>query len=94
MKDYGARAFHGLAAVQALEGANELAARFLGLADRLFEESGRELRDSIAYDMAAQCLEAIMPEPERAALRAEGARMHVDDALVALKAERQESKPA
>ena len=93
LKDYVARAFHGLAALQTLEGANELAARFLGLADRLFEESGRELRDSIAYDMAAQSLDATLPEALRAALREEGARMQVDDALAALKAER-ESKPA
>ncbi len=85
LKDYVARAFHGLAAVQALEGANELAARLLGLADRLFEESGRELRDSIAYDIAAQSLEAMLPESRRMALREEGARMHIDDALAALK---------
>ena len=55
LKDYVARAIHGLAAIQALEGATELAARLLGFADRLFAESGRELRDSIAYDIAAQC---------------------------------------
>ncbi len=86
VKDYVARAFHGLAALQALEGANESAARFLGLADRIFEESGRELRDSIAYDIAAELLEAMRPE-QRAALREEGARMHVDEALAALRAE-------
>ncbi|HVR47260.1 MAG TPA: tetratricopeptide repeat protein [Candidatus Binatia bacterium] len=94
LKDYIARAFHGLAAVQALEGANELAARLLGLADRLFEESGRELRDSIAYDIAAQSLEAMLPEPQRAALREEGARMHVDDALAALKSQGRGKAPA
>jgi hypothetical protein len=86
VKDYVARALHGLAAVEALKGANELAARFLGLADRLFEESGRELRDSIAYEIAARSLEAKLPEPRRSALREEGARMHVADALAELKA--------
>jgi predicted ATPase/class 3 adenylate cyclase len=86
VKDYVARAFHGLAAILALEGANELAARFLGLADRLFEESGRELRDSIAYEIAARSLEATLPEQKRSALREEGARMHVADALGELKA--------
>jgi len=86
VKDYVARAFHGLAAIEALKGANELAARFLGLADRLFEESGRELRDSIAYDIAAQSLEASLPEQQRSALREEGARMQVADALAELKA--------
>ncbi|HEY6327677.1 MAG TPA: hypothetical protein VIW73_14315, partial [Candidatus Cybelea sp.] len=94
LKDYIARAFHGLAAIHALEGANELAARFLGLADRIFEESGRELRDSIAYDIAAQSLETMLPAPQRAALREEGARMHVDDALAALKAQRAGKAPA
>jgi predicted ATPase/class 3 adenylate cyclase len=94
LKDYVARAFHGLAAVQALDGANELAARLLGLADRLFEESGRELRDSVAYDIAAQSLEEMVPEPQRAALREEGARMHVDDALAALKAQGRGKAPA
>ncbi len=84
LKDYVARAIHGLAAIQALEGATELAARLLGLADRLFAESGRELRDSIAYDIAAQTLAETLPEPQRVALREEGARMHVDDALAAL----------
>ncbi len=94
LKDYIARAFHGLAAIEALDGAGELAARLLGLADRLFEESGRELRDSIAYDIAAQSLETTLPEPRRAALREEGARMHVDDALAALKAEGRGEAPA
>lgn len=86
VKDYVARAFHGLAAIEALKGANELAARLLGLADRLFEESGRELRDSIAYDVAARSLEAKLPEPQRSVLREEGARMQVAEALAELKA--------
>ncbi len=94
LKDYIARAFHGLAAIQALEGANELAARLLGLADRLFEESGRELRDSIAYDIAAQSLEKSLPDAQRAALRDEGARMQVDDVLATLKAEGRGKLPA
>jgi predicted ATPase/class 3 adenylate cyclase len=93
VKDYVARAFHGLAALQALDGENEEAARFLGLADRLFDESGRQLRDSIAYDIAASSLEAMLSEAQRAALRAEGARMQVDDALAALRAEAGRREP-
>jgi hypothetical protein len=81
LKDYVARAFHGIAAIEAQDGAPEVAARFLGLADRLFEESGRELHDSIAYDLAMQLLDSTMPSPERADLRERGARMQIADAL-------------
>ena len=84
LKDYVARAFHGVAAVQALDGEVEQAARCLGLADRLFEESGRELRDSIAYDVAAQALDMAVPQSKQSALREEGARMRVNDAVAAL----------
>jgi tetratricopeptide (TPR) repeat protein len=86
LKDYVARAFHGIAAIEAQGGAVEIAARFLGLADRLFEESGRELRDSVAYEVAAQMLDAAMPQARRASLSEEGARMHVTEALSELRA--------
>ncbi len=81
VKDYVARAFHGIAAIEAQDGATDAAARFLGLADRLFKESGRELRDSIAYDLAVESLDAAMPQAQVSALREQGAQMHVDDAL-------------
>jgi predicted ATPase/class 3 adenylate cyclase len=81
LKDYVARAFHGIAAIEAQDGAPQVAARFLGLADRLFEESGRELHDSVAYDLAMQLLDSMMPGPERADLRERGARMQIADAL-------------
>lgn len=93
LKDYVARAFHGIAAIEAQEGAMEIAARFLGLADRLFDESGRELHDSIAYDLAAQSLDAAMPELERSALRTQGAHMQVADALGELQAVQRQKAP-
>jgi predicted ATPase len=84
LKDYIARALHGFAAIQAIGGKTELAARYLGLADRLFDESGRELRDSVAYDIAAQSIERAVPKPKRVALREEGALMSITDALAEL----------
>ena len=84
LKDYVARALHGVAAVRAERGDVEAAARFLGLADRLFQESGRELRDSIAYEIAARAVEAAVVEPRRSALREEGAGLRVRDALAGL----------
>ncbi|HLY01974.1 MAG TPA: adenylate/guanylate cyclase domain-containing protein [Candidatus Cybelea sp.] len=84
LKDYVARALHGFAALQALNGESELAVKWLGLADRLFRESGRELRDSLAYDMAAQSAHEALDEATRAALREEGARMEVADAVALL----------
>ncbi len=81
LKDYIARALHGLAAIKANDGNFEDAARFLGLADRLFAESGRELRDSTAYDVAAGLIEQKVPAARLAELRAQGARMTVADAL-------------
>ena len=80
-KDYVARALHGLAAIKAQERDFESALRFLGLADRLFSESGRELRDSTAYDVAARLIDAEIPAARQSELRALGARMTVDDAL-------------
>ncbi len=85
-KDYVARAFHGIAAVAASHGASEVAARFLGRADRLFEESGRRLRDSVAYDLANEKLDAVFSERERRALGDEGASMNVSDAIDQLEA--------
>jgi predicted ATPase/class 3 adenylate cyclase len=84
LKDYVARAFHGIAAVEAIEGRTELGQRLLGLADRIFEESGRVLRDSVAYDVASHALEAALPPDRQSALREEGARMSVADALAAV----------
>ena len=86
LKDYVARALHGIAAVEALDGEIDLAARLLGLTDRLFDESGRELRDSIAYEIASKSVNAATAEAQRLALREEGARMSVDDALAAVRA--------
>jgi predicted ATPase/class 3 adenylate cyclase len=84
LKDYVARAFHGIAAVEAIEGRTELGQRLLGLADRIFEESGRVLRDSVAYDVASHALEVALPPDRQSALREEGARMSVADALAAV----------
>lgn len=82
LKHYVARALHGMAALLASTDV-ESAARFLGLADRLFSESGRVLRDSVAYDIAAQAIEAVA-EPRRSALVREGTGMHVADAVALL----------
>jgi predicted ATPase/class 3 adenylate cyclase len=84
LKDYVARALHGFAALQALNGESELAVKWLGLADRLFRESGRELRDSLAYDIAAQSAGEVLDESTSAALREEGAQMEVADAVALL----------
>ncbi|HEV3092402.1 MAG TPA: adenylate/guanylate cyclase domain-containing protein [Candidatus Cybelea sp.] len=84
IKDYIARALHGAAAIEVLEGDAETAARFLGLADRLFAESGRELVDSLDYDEAVALIETRLSAARRSALAAEGARMHVDDAVAML----------
>jgi hypothetical protein len=85
LKNYIARAFHGIAAVEALEGNPELGQRLLGVADRLFAESGRELHDSIAYDVAVTTIVSALPEMRRTALRDEGARMSVIDAIAAVR---------
>lgn len=84
LQQYVFRGFHGLAAVLALGGELERGARYLGLAERLFRESGRELRDSIAYDVAAEEIAAISPE-RRTALLAEGAQLSVEDAITELR---------
>jgi predicted ATPase len=86
LKDYVARAFHGIAAVEAIEDRVDLAERLLGLADRLFEESGRKLRDSVAYEVASQSLQAAMSSAKQSALREEGAQMSVGEALAAVRA--------
>ncbi|MGA7356181.1 MAG: hypothetical protein WBW76_12205, partial [Candidatus Cybelea sp.] len=51
---------------------------------RIFEESGRVLRDSVAYDVASHALDAALPPDRQSALREEGARMSVADALAAV----------
>jgi predicted ATPase/class 3 adenylate cyclase len=84
LKQYIARAFHGFAALQALNGESERAVKWLGLADRLFRESGRELRDSLAYDIAAESAREALDESTREALREEGAQMEVEDAVALL----------
>jgi predicted ATPase len=84
LKDYIARAVQGIAAVHALQGDPEAAARLLGLADRLCAESGRELHDSMAYEVAVQSLAAGLPEPRRSELHAEGSRMELSDVFVKL----------
>ena len=84
LQDYVFRGFHGIGAVLALRGDLTAAARYVGLAERLFRESHRELRDSIAYDIAMQSLRRL-PEGQRTTLEAEGAPMTVEDAIAALK---------
>lgn len=84
LSDYFARAFHGIAAVLALQGDLPTATRFLGFADRLFERSGRRLHDSFAYEVAAAEISARVPELRRAALMAEGAAMRAEAALARL----------
>jgi tetratricopeptide (TPR) repeat protein len=85
-KDYLARALHGIAAVEAIEGRSDVALRLLGLADRLFRESGRQLHDSIAYEIATAKLDSKIPETLRTKLRQEGEGIDVRDALDALSA--------
>ncbi len=85
-KDYVARALHGLAAIRVLRGSNEDAVRLLGLADRLFEESGRRLRDSVAYEIAQQLLDANISQSQQSELRREGAEMDLTGTLATYRA--------
>ncbi|HEY5427368.1 MAG TPA: adenylate/guanylate cyclase domain-containing protein [Candidatus Tumulicola sp.] len=85
LHDFAFRGFHGIGAVLALAGDLESAARYLGLAERLFQESGRELRDSIAYDVALRALESAIPAPRRIALFADGARLDAAAAATELR---------
>ncbi len=80
LHDYLFRGFDGISAVLALKGEVEPAARYLGLAERLFRESGRELRDSIAYDSALHSIESALSSSRFSELLAEGACMPVDAA--------------
>ena len=82
LKDYVVRALHGLAAVDALTGDPERAERLLGLADRLSAESGRELHDSVPYEVASESLAAALPESRRAELQAEGWQMEISTVMV------------
>ena len=74
LHDYLFRGFDGLSAVLALEGEIELAARYLGLAERIFRESGRQLRDSIAHDIALERIGCTISTSKRDALMTEGER--------------------
>jgi predicted ATPase/class 3 adenylate cyclase len=80
LKDYTARALHGIAAVDALTDDPERAARLLGLADRISAETGRELHDGIAYEIASNAVAAALSESRRAELQAEGAQMELSTA--------------
>ncbi len=82
LTDYIVRSLHGIAAVRARCGDVQAAATILGLADRLCTESGRELHDSVAYEVASQLIEASLPEPHRSQLRSDGSRMELSDAAI------------
>jgi tetratricopeptide (TPR) repeat protein len=84
LADYIVRALHGLAAVRSLDGNAEAAANLLGLADRLSSESGRDHRDSIAYEVASQVLGARLSGAENSRLRAAGQRLELEDAITDL----------
>jgi predicted ATPase len=88
LSHYVARGLHGIAAIQAVRGDVKNAARLLALADRLFEESGRRVRDSIAYDVAADAITASMSDSARRVLFAEGAALNIDHALASLLSEK------
>jgi tetratricopeptide (TPR) repeat protein len=64
LHDYLFRGFYGISAALALKGDAERASKYLRLAERIFRESGRELRDSVAYDVAITSLEAAIPPSE------------------------------
>jgi predicted ATPase/class 3 adenylate cyclase len=93
LQDYVFRSFDGLSAVLALQGDAATAARYLGLAERLFRESGRELRDSIAYDVSREALAALLPPAALDALLAQGAALRVDETLPALRSRTQAAPP-
>lgn len=85
LHDYAFRGFDGIAAVFALRGDAPRAARYLGLAQRIFRDSGRELRDSMAYDTALAAIGSAIDADRRAALFAEGASLSPDAALSELR---------
>lgn len=87
LQDYVFRGFDGVAAVLALRGDMPRAARYLGLAQRIFRESGRELRDSIAYDIAAPAIGAGLEARRRAELLAEGESHAAEEAARELSVE-------
>jgi predicted ATPase/class 3 adenylate cyclase len=77
LQDYVVRALHGVAAVRALEGDPEAAARLVGLTERMSAETGRDLHDDIAYEIALEYLVAALPEARRAELQAEGCSLEL-----------------
>jgi predicted ATPase/DNA-binding XRE family transcriptional regulator len=83
LKHYVARALHGIAATVA-PGYPENAARLLGLADRLFEESGRVLRDSVAYDIAARSIALSLSAQQISNCLEEGRQNEVSTVLALL----------
>jgi predicted ATPase/class 3 adenylate cyclase len=84
LQDYAFRGFHGLSACLALGGDVESAAVYLGLAEKLFRESGRELRDSIAYDVALDAIRSL-PQARQTELLEEGARLSTQAGLARLR---------
>lgn len=84
LQTYVFRGLYGVSAVLARRGVLDDAARFLGLAEKMFRESGRALRDSIAYDVASRALEAL-EQPEQQTLLAQGERLQLGDAFEKLR---------
>jgi predicted ATPase/class 3 adenylate cyclase len=84
LQDYVFRALYGIAAAQAAAGDVESAATFLALGERLFRESGRTLRDSIAYDMARAVVEEALTQERCLQLQDHGEALNVNDAVASL----------
>jgi predicted ATPase/class 3 adenylate cyclase len=84
LTDYVVRALHGIAAVRGRSGNVEAAATLLGLADDISTKSRRDFHDGIAYEIASEMLETLLPEPRRLQLLSEGSRMELNDSLTEL----------
>lgn len=85
LEAYLFRSLHGVAAALCANGEAEEAARYLALGEKLFRESGRVLRDSLAYEMAAQAIRTAVPADRLLELHDEGEAMTLNQALCALK---------
>lgn len=80
LEDYQFRGFDGVSAVLALGGDMQRAGEYLGLADRLFAGSGRQLRDSIAHDIAVETIEASVAPALKQSWLSRGAELRPEEA--------------
>jgi len=84
LHDYLFRGFDGISAVLALSARLPEAVQYLRLADRLFDTSGRKLRDSVAFEVASGAIDVRASADVRKALLPHSFVMTVEEAVRAL----------